>query len=316
MMDGLFHAVPPEDFFRHRDFRPIVMDSVRGNEKPFLALLAAPGEWDVAAHPVLPLYAAYKTNSRDNVEMPPSHWQLVFTAPGREEVVILPWDDSDKSPPVSGAEATPPPPGSKPKVTYSFDQDWRDVDYTALAQAPKVWKVVLHAGNFLSNPVTLKIKNAKPDAIAPAPAHPVKKTAADYPEAKRKQFARMPSHPPAPEKGVVFGKELGHGTADHPGLILSGAFAFPAPATESEYLTLQLFFTGDDLRKGIRITLSVPSALLQLQGKNLQGCFNVDLRPYFINSAGKLLAPKSLFVTPIRGEYIGEPHPVELPRQK
>src|SRR4051812_30053582 len=99
MMDGLFQSVPPEDFFRHRDFRPIVIEAVRGDEKPFLALLAAPGEWDVSMHPVLPLYAAYKTNSRDNGEMPPSHWQLVFTAPGREEIVILPWDENDKSPP-------------------------------------------------------------------------------------------------------------------------------------------------------------------------------------------------------------------------
>ena len=51
-------------------------------------------------------------------------------------------------------------------------------------------------------------------------------------------------------------------------------------------------------------------------GKLLKGDFAVDLRPYFINSSGTLLAPNTLFVTPIRGEYIGEPHRIELPHPK
>src|SRR4051812_16645030 len=123
MIDGLFQSIPPEDFYRHRDFRPVVIEAVRSDEKPFLALLAGPGEWDVISNPILPLYAAYKTNSRDNREIPPSNWQLVFTAPGREDLVILPWEESGKTPPVEPSQPTPPPPGSKPKVTFSFDQD-------------------------------------------------------------------------------------------------------------------------------------------------------------------------------------------------
>jgi hypothetical protein len=312
MMDGLFQSVPPEDFFRHRDFRPMVIEAVRGNEKPFLALLAAPGEWDVSIHPILPLYAAYKTNSRDNNEMPPSHWQLVLTAPGREEMVILPWNESDKTPPSEASEATPPPPGSKPKVTYSFDQEWRDVDYDGLPPGPKIWKVVLHAGKFLSNPVSLRIKHGKPEPIV-SPSVPLnKKKASDYPEPVRKQFVRTPLHPPAPDHGVNFSKQLARGSEKDPGLVLGGSFAFPVSAAESEHLNLHLFFTADDIPKGMRITLSIPKALIHNDGKIFQGCFNVDLRPYFINSAGALLAPGSLYVTAIRGEYLGEPHLVEL----
>lgn len=311
-MDGLFQSVPPEDFFRHRDFRPIVIEAIRGNEKPFLALLAAPGEWDVSSHPILPLYAAYKTNSRDNDEMPPSHWQLVFTAPGREEMVILPWKVKDKTPPLEASEATQPPPGSKPKVTYSFDQEWRDVSYDGLAHGPKVWKVVLHAGSFLSNPVSLRIKHGKPEPMVLPSVPSNKKNASDYPEAIRKQFSRTPMHPAAPDQGVFFSKKLSQSGGEHPSLVLIGSFAFPVPMAESEYLNLHLFFTADDIPKGMRITLSIPKALVQNDGKRLQGYFSVDLRPYFINSAGALLAPGTLYVTAIRGEYLGEPHRIEL----
>jgi hypothetical protein len=315
MIDSLFQSVPPEDFFRHRDFRPLVIEAVRGNEKPYIALLASPEEWDVASHPILPLYAAYKTNSRDNQDMPPPQWQLIFTAPGREEMVILPWDENDKTPP-SAVEQPVLPPGATPKVTFSFDQAWRDVGFDRLAAAPKSWKVVLHAGSFLSNPVGLRIKHAKPEPpVHPGPA--VHKPATAYPEMLRAQFAHTPLHPAAPAvQGVAFAKQLGLGTSDHPALKLLGSFAFPVPAPEAENLVLHLFLTADDIPNGIRISMAIPKALGHEDGKLLKGDFTVDLRPYFTNSSGMLLTPHALFVTPIRGEYIGEPHRIELPHPK
>jgi hypothetical protein len=78
----------------------------------------------------------------------------------------------------------------------------------------------------------------------------------------------------------------------------------------------QLIFTAPGTRRGIRQAVAVPKALGRGDGKMLKGDFAVDLRPYFVNSTGKLPAPKSLFVTLIRGDYIGEPHPIELPHPR
>ena len=312
MIDGLLQSIPHEDFYRHRDFRPIVIEAIRNDEKPFLALLAAPGEWDVELHPVLPLYAAFKTNSRDNSDIPSSHWQLIFTAIGREESFILPWNESNKTPPSEESKATPPPPGHSPKVTYSFDQDWRDVKASQLMLGPKEWKVALHAGSFLSNPILLKIKNGKPEPIVGHPSHDIKKSIADFPETLRKQFSRTPFHPIMPKHGVVFSNRLESGTPGHPGLLLAATFALPSPAFNGENFHIQLFLTSDDIPQGIKISLSIPKVFLETDGKIIQGYFNVDLRPYFINSEGTLLAPKVLYITAIRSEYIGEPHQIEI----
>src|SRR5690606_23959601 len=146
-------------------------------------------------------------------EIPPSHWQLVFSAHDSEEMVILPWDENGKMPPSDASEPTPPPPGHKPKVTFSFDQDWRDVKYEKLAPGPKTWKAVLHAGSFLSNPGTLEIKGRARESIAPNSQRLNNKNISDYPESLRRKFSRTPIHPQAPDHGVSFRKQLEQGAA-------------------------------------------------------------------------------------------------------
>jgi hypothetical protein len=311
MIYDLLQTLPYEEFYNHRDLRPLVIEAIRNDEKPFLVLLAGPGEWDTGSHPSFPLYAAYKTNSRDNGYFPPSHWQLILTAPGRDEMVILPWSESDKTPPAEASKPTPPPPGSKPKVNYSFDQDWRDVNFEGLPPGPQSWKAVVHAGNFLSNPIVFNIKPNKHKTSTVHPISTLPKKVLDYPEAVRAQFERTPLHPIAPESGVVFAKKIVPGTMIHPHLFLVGSFGFPIPMAPQEYFNLHLFLTGDDLPKGIRITLSIPSALLNNDGKTIHGWFKVDLQPFFVNSSGQLLAPKILYVTSIHGGFIGEPHLIE-----
>jgi hypothetical protein len=201
-------------------------------------------------------------------------------------------------------------------VTYSFDQDWRDVNASQLIHGPKAWKVALHAGSFLSNPILLKIKNGKPIPVTSQPPPELKSRLADFPDKVHKQFSISPLHPTMPKLGVLFSNQLKRGTQADPGLFLAGTFALLSPDFNGEDFHLHLFLTSNDIPQGIRISLSIPKPFLHHDGKVIQGYFNIDLRKYFINSEGTLLAPKILYITAIRGEYIGDPHEIKISSQK
>lgn len=308
-MADLLQAVPPDDYFRHRDLSPVVSESVKKDARPFLALVGAPGTWEVTVHPRLPLFGFYKTNDRDNDDMPVStHWNLVFTAPGREETVILPWVVVDKMPPEEEPAASPPPPGTTPKVTYSYSDSWRDVEFARLPVGPREWKVVLHAGDFLSNILPVRITGLKPEPTKPPAAATAPKPASSYPEADRKAYARHAGHPPAPDAGVAFARPVPSGSPDKPSLMLWGAFAFSeVPAPEAELLRLHLLFTAPDIPGGMSRTLAIPMAFVAADAKSAKGQFGVDLAHLFRGPSGKVQVPADLHVTAIRGGYIGQP---------
>jgi hypothetical protein len=308
-MADLLQAVPPEDYFKHKDLRPVVLESVKRDDRPYLALVGAPGTWDVSAHPSLPLFGIYKTNDKDNADMPaPSHWRLVFTAPGREELAVLPWEESDKLPPAQPAAATPPPPGTRPKTTYSFDQRWRDVPYAALPAEPKEWRVVLHAGDFLSNAITVRIAGAKAEAARPNGAIRAPKPAASYAEAERHLYVRHAGHPEIPQAGVAFAKPVAGGTPEKPSLMLWGAFQLPdPPRPEAENLRLHLLFSAPDIPGGMSRTVPVPVVFAEIRENRIQGRFGLDLAPLFRGPSGRIEVPAHLYVTPVRGSFIGQP---------
>lgn len=308
-MADLLQAVPPEDYFQHKDLRPLVLESVKRDARPYLALVGAPGTWDVAAHPSLPLFGIYKTNDKDNSDMPvPSHWRLVLTAPGREEIAVLPWEESDKLPLAETPAATPPPPGTRPKTTYSFDQRWRDVPFAALPPGPTEWKAVLHAGDFLSNAISVRVRGAKAETARPVGAHRIPKPASAHPEAERRLYARHAGHPAIPEAGVVFAKPAGGGTREHPSLMLWGAFNLPdAPGPEAETLSLHLLFSAPDIPGGLSRTLSIPTDFVEVRDKRAHGQFGIDLAPLFRGPSGKIRVPAHLLATAVRGAFIGQP---------
>lgn len=311
-MADLLNSVPAEDYFKHRDLKPVVIEAVRSDARPFLALVGAPGSWDVSVHSALPLFGIYKTNDRDNADMPvSSHWQLLLTAPGREELVLLPWMESDKMPPANPSVATPAPPGTTPKVTYSFDQTWRDVAFSRLPPGPKEWKVVLHAGDFLSNPLTVRVTGIKSEEAKKGTAVPARKPASAYSEAERALFVRHTGHPQAPESGVAFAEPVPGGTPDKPTLMLWGSFALPnPPAPEAENLRLHLIFTAPDIPGGTSQTLAIPMAFVETSDKGVKGQFGLDLARLFRGPSGKVQIPADLHLTAIRGGYIGQPKKV------
>jgi hypothetical protein len=308
MMDML-HAMPAEDYFRHKEPPPAIMESVQNDARPYLAQVGGPGVWDVKAHPVLPLLGFFKTNTRDNADMPSTtHWQLLFTAPGREDLAVVPWFESDKLPLPERPAASPPPPGSRPKITYSFREEWRDVAFSRLPPGPKSWKVALLAGNFLSNTLDIGLAGIDPPAPASDAASGPLKPASAWPEADRKRFTARAGDAPIPESGVAFAPLAFSGTDDEPELMLRGSFRLPdPPPSHSEAVRLHLLFTGPEIPGGLRQTIAVPMAFAATDGKKVQGRFGLDLVPLFRGPSGKVRVPAELYVTPVRGTFIGQP---------
>jgi hypothetical protein len=305
MLD-LLQTFPVEDYFLHKDLPAAVTESVEADPRPFLALLGGPGIWNVDSHPKLPLIGYFKTNSRDNLGMPSkSHWMLIFTAPGREECAILPWTESDKLPPARPQKVPPPPPGTTPKVTYSFRHEWRDIDFHKLPTVPKTWKVALLAGSFISNSLDIQITGQQghhQDSKLPQ-AKISPKSISDYPVEDQLRFGHQVGDPQFPKTGIAFSKPVFSGQLADPVIILRGTFRL----AKRESMIIHLIFSGPDLPGGLHHKMTIPNVFMEAKGDMVQGQFGLDLADLFRGPSGHVQVPKVLYLTAARGSYIGEP---------